>query len=133
MLGSDVEVSVPMPYVPLMACSELATFEFNLDGRPPAPATCNRLMVCSAPLASLYENNPCCAAGLSTTAVRFPEKGWMDSAQVPKKNNLFLRIGPPTLAPKSFNFEIFMGWLRALLIQELALRTWLRKSSYTRP
>ena len=40
---------------------------------------------------------------------------------MPKKNSLFLRIGPPILPPKSFSLTILRGRLRALLDQVIGV------------
>src|SRR5262245_60409451 len=72
------------------------------DGNPALPASCNTLTVCP-----LYVKMPCCASGVITQTDASLVPGCFDIAKLPKKNSLFLMMGPPRLPPKSFKMNAF--------------------------
>lgn len=75
---------------------------------------------------------PCVAGAISQFVDVYPPDCLLIE-KLPKKNNLFLMIGPPTLPPKSFRISGFFGCCVALLVQVFASSAALRKSSYRRP
>src|SRR5690348_8123571 len=100
-------------------------------------ATVNRLTVVpgASPLGPVcvYVKIPCCANGDRTAWLVVKPPGCLDIAKEPKKKSLSLKIGPPTLPPKSLRMMGFLGRPAALLLQLLAFNAVLRKSSNTLP